>query len=90
MLKTRLKNSNKNSQRKESKRKMKINTPNGTGKGMPLTDIQENNKLMKKLIYAIAGVGGIVGGGFLVLSLYILWQIQKWNILTNIVEACVG
>jgi len=63
--------------------KMDIKTPEGTAKGMPLSDIQENNKLIRRLIYTIA----IVGGGFLLVVIYVLWQIDRYNMFSNLVKA---
>lgn len=79
---------------------MKIKTEDGIAEPMPLSDLQQNNILTKELleeqkkvnknIRFLYGSILIVGGGFLLLSLYVLNQIMKWNILTNYINACVG
>ena len=54
--------------------------------GFSQVSLDKNNELIRLLIVAIIGIGG----GFLILAVYVLNQIMKWNILTNYIQACVG
>lgn len=63
---------------------MKIETKDGIGEGLPLTDIQMNNKLLKRLLLIILILGSLS-------LLYIFWltyYIIKNNVLNNVVAMC--
>jgi len=73
---------------------MQYKMPNGTvGEPQALTDLEHNNRLLAeqtKILKMLVMVLGFVGGGFLVVTIWTLYTITKYNILTNIVRACIG
>ncbi len=71
-------------------------TYNGN-EGHPLTDLEQYNIDLKHntdrlnyqskiLKYGIATVA-LIGGGFLLLFVFILWQIMRWDLFTRWIEA---
>ena len=52
--------------------------------GQPLTDLQEYNKLLNKLFWASVVFGTLIVIG----AVYVLWNIDHYNMVSNIVRAC--
>lgn len=60
--------------------------------GQTLTDLQEYNQRLQKLTQIMKlgiAILAIIGGGFLFLAIFILVEVMRNNILTNIVGACL-
>ena len=67
---------------------MHLITKDGKAEPMPLSDLQENNRLMKKLksrIEILAALGIIV----VIYVLAMTWYIIDNNVVNNIVASCV-
>jgi len=64
----------------------------GIGTGQTLTDLQEYNKRLEhhsKILKLGIAVGGIIGGGFLLIILWLIYHVIKNNVVNNIVARCV-
>ncbi len=60
---------------------MEIKTEDGIGKGMPLSDIQKNNRLLNRLVI----LGWAAFAYLIIMTIYIIYN----NVLNNIVAKCV-
>jgi len=73
---------------------MQYKMSNGTvGEPQAITDLERNNRLLEeqtRILKMLVMVLGFIGGGFLVVTIWLLYTITKYNILTNIVRACIG
>ena len=54
--------------------------------GHPLTDLAENNLRIRNQTRAIM----FIGGGFLLLAVYVLFQIMNHDLFTVYVNSCLG
>ena len=63
---------------------MEIKTKEGIGEPMPLTDIQQNNKLIKAVI-VVFGIPLII---ITTIILWLIWYIIKNNVIGNILRVC--
>ena len=66
---------------------MKINTQDGIAEGLPLSDIQQNTRWLKRIFYL-----GIIG--FIILA-FLIWYAKyhnlvsyPLNIMNGVIEAC--
>jgi len=72
---------------------MKITTLAGVGEGVPQTDLMEYNKRLERLTKILKIgiiVGGSIGFGFLLLSIFVLYQIMVDDILTHSLRILAG
>ena len=60
---------------------MEIQTKEGIGKPLPLTDIQQNNRLLRALVLILAIWTLIV--------IWVIWKVMAHDVLNNIVSRCV-
>ena len=64
---------------------MKIRTNEGIGEPMPLSDLQENNLIFRKMIK----YGVILGYLVLIYVILMTYYIIHYNVINNIVARCV-
>jgi len=63
---------------------VKLQTEGGIAEPLPLSDIQENNRLLRRLVNAIIAISAI---GFIYLF-WLTYYLIKNNVVNNIVRAC--